>query len=73
MGVPTMLRLLLPLVLLLAAFIGSGNIIHACVHNAAGTVRIVVEGTACPAGETAIEWGVVGLQRPKDRPAALEK
>ncbi len=60
-----MLKLFLPLILAIATLVGSGEIIHACVTNGTGAVRIVSAGTACNANETALEWGVVGLQGPK--------
>jgi hypothetical protein len=42
-----MLKLFLPLILVFAAFIGSGDIIHACVNNDNGAVRIVSANTTC--------------------------
>ena len=60
-----MLKLFLPIVLALATFVGSGEIIHACVTNGTGAVRIVSAETTCNADETALEWGVVGLQGPQ--------
>ena len=60
-----MLKLFLPIVLALATLVGSGEIIHACVTNGTGVVRIVSAETTCTANETALEWGVVGLQGPK--------
>ena len=60
-----MLKLFLPIVLALATLVGSGEIIHACVTNGTGVVRIVSAETTCAANETALEWGVVGLQGPK--------
>lgn len=60
-----MLRIFLPMLLAVSVFIGSGEIIHACVTTATGAVRIVGEATSCNAGETALQWGVVGLQGPQ--------
>jgi hypothetical protein len=59
-----MLRIFLPLLFALSMFIGSGEIIHACVTTSTGAVRIVSEVTTCTANETALQWGVVGLQGP---------
>jgi len=59
-----MLKLFLPAIMLLALFVGSGDIIHACVDNGTGAVRIVSEHIECKAGETKLQWGIVGLQGP---------
>lgn len=59
-----MLRLLLPLILTLTAFIGAGEVIHACVNNQSGAIRIVSAETVCTAEETKLEWGIVGIQGP---------
>ena len=61
----TMLKLFLPIVLVMVTLVGSGEIIRACVTNGTGAVRIVSAETTCTANETALEWGVVGLQGPK--------
>jgi len=37
----------------------NGGVIHACVLNS-GVVKIVEDGEACPAGQTALEWNVAG-------------
>lgn len=60
-----MFKLFLPIIFALATIVGSGEIIHACVTNGTGAVRIVSAETTCNADETALEWGVVGLQGPK--------
>lgn len=65
-----MLKLFLPIILTLAALVGSGEIVHACVTNGTGVVRIVAAGTTCDANETALEWGVVGLRGQKGDPGA---
>jgi hypothetical protein len=33
------------------------GLIHACVNNSSGTIKIVSEGTACKSGEIALSWG----------------
>lgn len=58
-----MFKYFLPLILVMSLF-GSGEVIHACVDTATGTIRIVPEGTVCEANETSLEWGVVGIQGP---------
>ena len=60
-----MFKLFLPLILVFATFIGSGDIIHACVNNDNGAVRIVNADMECSGNETALEWGVVGMQGAK--------
>jgi hypothetical protein len=60
-----MLRLLLPLILVLAGLLGTGEVIHACVRKDTGAVRIVSAETVCTAEETKLEWGVVGIQGPQ--------
>lgn len=60
-----MLRIFLPMLLAVSMFVGSGEIIHACVNSASGAVRIVGEATTCATGETALQWGVIGLQGPQ--------
>jgi hypothetical protein len=59
-----MLRLFAPILFALSVFVGSGEIIHACVDTSTGAVRIVNDGTLCNTNETALQWGVVGLQGP---------
>lgn len=40
---------------------GDGSLIHACVNNRNGAVRIVGANTACdPGRETALDWGIQG-------------
>ena len=53
-----MLKLFLPVIMALALFVGSGDIIHACVDNKTGAVRIVSEQLECNTGETKIQWSV---------------
>jgi TolB protein len=62
------MKLLLPAVLLLAALLGSGEVICACVAADDGAVRLVAQGEACRADEVAVTWGVVGLQGPPGDP-----
>jgi hypothetical protein len=59
-----MFRILLPLVVLFATFIGSGEMIYACVADSDGGVRIVMADEPCLAGEHAVQWGIIGLQGP---------
>lgn len=59
-----MFRILLPLVLTLAAFIGAGQTINACVNRTTGDVRILQAGQTCTTAEEPLQWGVVGLQGP---------
>lgn len=59
-----MFRILLPIVLTFAAFIGAGQTINACVSRTTGEVRILQTGQTCTATEEPLQWGVVGLQGP---------
>lgn len=61
-------RIFLPILFALSMFVGSGEMIHACVVNDTGAVRIVGEGIACATGETALQWGVLGVQGPQGEP-----
>jgi hypothetical protein len=70
-GGNVVMRILIPLVVLMAAFVGSGEIIHACVAVETGVVRIVPTQEACTAQEAARSWGVIGAvgpQGPKGEP-----
>jgi hypothetical protein len=40
------------------------GVIHACVHQSKGVIRIVAAGTACSANEQALSWNQVGPQGP---------
>lgn len=42
----------------------NGNVIHACMGERTGTVRIVSAGTACMRGELPISWNVAGPTGP---------
>ena len=57
-----MLRLFLPLLVTLAALIGSGEMIHACVDNDTGLCELSVKARPATDNERALNWGVVGLQ-----------
>jgi hypothetical protein len=61
-------RIFLPIVLAFSIITGSGELIHACVTPSTGAVRIIVDGTACRADETSLEWGMIGLQGPQGIP-----
>lgn len=63
-----MFKLFLPIILVMATFIGSGDLIHACVHKESGAVRIVSADSDCGSDESALEWGIVGVQGPKGDP-----
>ena len=65
-----MFKLFIPIVLGLALLVGSGEVIHACVTNGTGAVRIVSAETICTDNERALEWGVIGLQGPQGDPGA---
>jgi len=53
-------------VMFVSAHGGDGTLIHACVNNRSGAVRIVSANTACDASkETALDWGVQGPQGDK--------
>jgi hypothetical protein len=60
-----MLRILLPLILVVSAAIGTGEVIHGCVHKSNGLLRVVIAETNCTEEETAIEWGVIGMMGPQ--------
>jgi hypothetical protein len=60
-----MLRILLPLILVVSAAIGTGEVIHGCVHKDNGLLRVVIAATNCTEEETAIEWGVIGMMGPQ--------
>ena len=58
------MRLLIPVILLMATLTASGEMIHACVARDDGATRIVAQGELCHEDEVAVEWGIVGLQGP---------
>lgn len=60
-----MYRIFIPIVLAMSLFVGSGEVIHACVDNDSGALRIVTAETVCNADETPLEWGVIGLEGPE--------
>ena len=39
---------------------GDVNLIHACVNNSSGTLKIVGPNASCKNNETALDWGIVG-------------
>jgi hypothetical protein len=52
------------------AYTDSQGVYHGCVNNGAGSglLRVVVPGTPCKAGETAIDWNRTGPQGPPGPP-----
>jgi len=50
---------------LVSAHGGDLSLIHACVRNSSGAIRIVgATGTCDPAKETPLDWNIVGPQGP---------
>jgi hypothetical protein len=47
------------------AYTDPGGVYHGCVNNGSGLLRAVVPGSACKAGETAIDWAQAGPQGPQ--------
>jgi hypothetical protein len=54
----------------LATFIGSGEVIHACVNNETGAIRIVSESLNYNPDETRLQWGIAGVQGPQGQQGA---
>ena len=44
---------------------GDVNLIHACVNNSSGTLKIVGPNASCKNNETALDWGIVGPAGPR--------
>jgi hypothetical protein len=44
---------------------GDISLIHACVKDKSGDVKIVGANSSCPSGYSPLHWGITGLQGPK--------
>ena len=44
---------------------GEQNLIHACVHNITGSVRLIEPDGDCNRNETAVDWSITGPQGPQ--------
>ena len=53
-------------VMLVNAHGGNASLIHACVKNSNGSIRIVAANSSCNANnETALDWNILGPQGPQ--------